>query len=125
MDKVNYRPVSVLPLLSKIFQRVIYNQLGEYMDLSLNRLLPGFRKAYATQHALFKLLHSWQKELDNSGFVATILMDLSKVYDCLPHDLIIAKFEPYGLSQNSLKLLLHYLEDRKQCANRMFMQLLV
>ena len=95
------------------------------MDLSLNRLLPGFRKAYATQHTLFKLLHSWQKELDNSGFVATILMDLSKVYDCLPHDLIIAKFEPYGLSKNSLKLLLHYLEDRKQCANRMFMQLLV
>ena len=122
MDKANYRPVSVLPLLFKIFQRVIYNQPGKYMDLSLNRLLPGFRNAYSTQHALLKLLHSWQKELDNSGFVATILMDLSKVYDCLPHDLII---EPYDLSKNSLKLLLHYLEDRKQCANRMFIQLLV
>ena len=92
-DKVNHCPVSVLPLLSKIFERVIYNQLGEYMDLFLNKLLCGFRKAHSTQHALFKLLHSWQKELDNAGFIGTILMDLSKAYDCLPHDHIIAKFE--------------------------------
>ena len=84
------------------------------MDLFLNKLLCGFRKAHSTQHALFKLLHSWQKELDNSGFIGTILMDLSKTYDCLPHDLIIAKFEVYGLSKNSLKLLLDYLEGRKQ-----------
>ena len=114
-DKVNYCPVSVLPLLSKIFERVFYHQLGEYMDLFLNKLLCGFRKAHSTQHALFKLLHSWQKELDNSGFISTVLMDLSKAYDCSPHDLIIAKFEAYGLSKNSLKLLLDYLEGRKQC----------
>ena len=49
-----------------------------------------FRKAYSTQHALFKLL---QKKPDKSGLVGTILMDLSKAYECLPHDLIIAKFE--------------------------------
>ena len=73
-----------------------------------------FRKAHSTQHALFKLLHSWQKELDNSGFISTILMDLSIAYDCLPHDLIIAKFEAYRLSKNSLKLLPDYLEGRKQ-----------
>ena len=53
-DKVNYRPVSVLPLLSKIFEKVIYNQLREYMDLFLNKILCRFRKAHSTQHALFK-----------------------------------------------------------------------
>ena len=84
------------------------------MDLFLNKILCGFRKAQSTQHALFRLLQSWQKELDNSGFIGTILMDLSKAYDCLPHDLIIAKFEAYGLSKNSLKLLLDYLEGQKQ-----------
>ena len=110
-DKVNYCPVSALPLISKIFEKVIYNQLQEYMDLFLNKLLCGFRK---DQHALFELLHSWQKELDNSSFIGTILMDISKAYDCLPHDLIIAKFEAYGLSKNCLKLLLDYLEGRKQ-----------
>ena len=75
-DKTNFRPISVLPLLSKVFQRVIYNQLGKYMDTFLNKLLWGFRKAHSTQHALFKLLQRWQNELDNSGLVGTILMDL-------------------------------------------------
>ena len=112
-DKTNFRPISVLPLLSKVFERVVFNQLGKYMDTFLNKLLCGFRKAHSTQHALFKLLQ-WQNELDNSGLVGTILMDLSKAYDCLPHDLIIAKFEIYGLSKSSLSLLLEYLTSREQ-----------
>ena len=63
------------------------------MDTVLNKLLYGFRKAYSTQHVLFKLLQRWQKEPDKSELVGTILIDLSKAYECLPHDLIIAKFE--------------------------------
>ena len=74
----------------------------------------GFRKAHSTQHALFGLLQKWQKELDSRGFVGTILMDLSKAYDYLPHDLIIAKLEAYGLDNGSLNLLLDYLSFRKQ-----------
>ena len=114
MEKVNYSPISVFPLLSKIFERVIYNQLGEYIGLFLNKLLCRFRKTHSTQHDLFESLHSWQKELDNSGLIGTILMYLSKAYDCLHHDLVIAKFEAYGLRKNNLKLLLDHLEGRKQ-----------
>ena len=68
-DKVNYRPVNVLLLLFQIFEKVSYNQLREYMGLFLNKLLCGFRKTHSTQHALFKLLSSWQKEFDNSGLL--------------------------------------------------------
>ena len=75
------------------------------MDNFLNQLLCGFRKAHSTQHALFRLIQSWQKELDESGFVGTILMDLSKAYDCLPHDLMVAKLEAYGISKESLLLI--------------------
>ena len=89
----NFRPVSVLPLLAKVFERVIYNQLGKYMDTFLNKLLCRFRKTRSTHHAMFKLLQRWQKELDNSGLVGTILMDLSKAYECLPHDLIIVNLQ--------------------------------
>ena len=113
-DKTNFRSVSVLSLLSKVFQRVIYNQLGMYVDTFLNKLLCRFRKAHSTQHDLFKLLQQCQKELDNSGLVGTILMDLSKAYGCLPHDLIIAKLEAYGLSKSSLSLLRDYLTSRKK-----------
>ena len=73
-----------------------------------------FRKAHSTQQALFKLLHSWQEELHNSGFIGTILMDFSNAYDCLPLDFILAKSEAYGRSMNSLKVLLDYLEGRKK-----------
>ena len=80
----------------------------------MNQLLCGFRKAHSTQHALFRLMQSWQKELDESGFGRTILMDLSKGYDCLPHDLMVAKLEAYGISKESLQLISDYLSYRKQ-----------
>ena len=57
--KANYRPVSVLLLLSKVFEKFIYDQLYEYLENFLNELLCGFRKAHSTQHALFKLIHKW------------------------------------------------------------------
>ena len=63
------------------------------MENVLNQLLCGFRKAHSTQPALFRLVQSCQNELDQPGFVGTILMDLSKAYDCLPHDLMVAKLD--------------------------------
>ena len=75
------------------------------LTIFLDEVLCGFRKAHNTQHALFKLLQSWQKLLDCGGFVGTILMDLSKAYDCMPHELLIAKLHCYGVNKTSLKLL--------------------
>ena len=96
-NKENYRPVGVFPLLSNIFERLIYDQFNKYLEQYLNSLLCGFRKTHSTQHALFRLLQEWQNELDKSGFVGTILMDLSEDYECLPHDLLIAKVRAYGI----------------------------
>ena len=103
-DKTNYRSVSILPFLSKVFEKVTYEQLYEYLNNYLNDLLYGFRKAHSNQHALFRLFQSWKKELDNSGWVGTILMDLSKAYDGLLHDLLIVKLEAYGLFKPTLNL---------------------
>ena len=97
-----------------MFKRAIFYQLGKCMETFLNKLLRGFRKAHSTQHALFKLLQRWQKELDNSGLMGTILMELSKAHGHLPHGLIVAKFEAYDLNKTSLSLLLDYLTSRKQ-----------
>ena len=92
----------------------MHNQLYDYAETFLNKLLCGFCKAHSTQHALFRLLQKWKKELDLSEIVGTILMDLSKAYDCLPHDLVKANLEAYGLDTNSLRFLFDYLYCRKQ-----------
>ena len=84
------------------------------MNNFLNELLSGFCKVHSMQHALFKLLQAWQKELGNSGFIGSILVDLSKAYDCLLHDLLIAKLGAYGLDRPSLRLLMDYLNSHKQ-----------
>ena len=88
----------------------MYIQLYDYM----NQLLRGFRKSHSIQRALFRLNQSWQKELDESGFVETILIDLCKACDCLPHDLTVTELEHYGLAKESLQLISDYLSYHKQ-----------
>ena len=66
------------------------------------------------QHPLFRTLQKCQKELDSGRFTGTILMDLSKAYDCLRHDLSTAKLKAYGLGNGSLNFLLDYLTFREQ-----------
>ena len=87
------------------------------MDRFLNKSLCNFRKAHSAQHALFRLLQKWQNELDRSGMIGTALIDLSKAYDWLPHDSIVAKFETYGLNKTSLSLFLDYLTCRQERMN--------
>ena len=106
--------MSILPLLSKVYEKLIYNQLFNYSDSFLNNILCGFRKAHSAPHARFKLLKSWQQVLDNGGFIGTILMDLTKAYDCIPHNLLTAKLEYYVVYKAGLRLLLDYLTRRKQ-----------
>ena len=115
LDKTSYRPISMLPTVSKIFERILFNQLQRFSNKILSPLLCGFRKGYSNQYALINLLQKWQKCLDASdGIVGTLLMDLSKAYDCVNHDLIIAKLEAYGVGENSLRLIQNYLSQRQQ-----------
>ena len=103
-NKENYRPISVLPLSSKIFERINHDQISKYLEKHLNYILCGFRKPHSREHALFKLLEGWQEELDKVGFAGTFLMDLSKADDCFPHDLLFAKLEAYRVGKAALIL---------------------
>ena len=113
-SKKNFRPISILSALSKVDERLLSEQISNFMDDKFSPYLCGFRKGYSTQHALLKLLENWRSYLDNKELVGTILCDLSKAFDTLPHDLIIAKLDAYGFGPNSLKLIYDYLSDRKQ-----------
>ena len=113
--KLNFRSISILPSVSKIYEGVLKNQITPFFQDKLSSvMLSGFRERYSTQHALIRVLELWRRCLDSSGIVGTILMDLSQAYDCLPHDLLIAKLEAYGFSNDSLQLVCSYLESRYQ-----------
>ena len=66
----------------------------------------GFRKGYNTQQVLVSLIEKWKKILDNKDFGGAVLMDLSKAFDTLNHDLLIAKLHAYGFNRDSLKLII-------------------
>ena len=84
------------------------------MSLYFDMFLCAFCKGHGCQTTLLRLLEDWKKALDNNECIAAILMDLSKAFDCLPHDILLNKLSAYGLTENSIKLLYSYLSDRKQ-----------
>ena len=110
----NYRPISILPTFSKVFERLMFNQITDFFQDKFSKFLCGFRKGYSTQTALLRLIRNWESFLDQKMVIGTVLIDLSKAYDCIQHNLLLAKLEAYGFSKKSLKLLKSYLSGRKQ-----------
>ena len=110
----NYRPVSLIPIVSKLFERDMYNQILSYIDKFLSPYLFGYRKGYSTEQCLTVMLEIWKKALDGKSKAGAILTDLSKAFDCLNHDLLIVKLEAYGFDKNALLFVRDYLKERKQ-----------
>ena len=93
LKKKNYRPVSLLPHISKIFEQVIYKKINSYMENKLSKPITGFRKAHGTQHSSFT--------------------DLLKAFNTINHDLLLTKLKAYGFTNKSLALVCSYLKKQK------------
>ena len=113
-NKANYRPISLLPIISKTFERILFDQIEKFSEKILSPKLCGFRKGHSTQHALLNLLKNWKKILDKPGVIGTVLIDLRKACDCLPHDLLLAKLVAYGFEDSATSLISDYLSKRYQ-----------
>ena len=112
--KKNYRPITVLSLGSKIYERLVQDQMLPFVQSFLSSLLCGFREGYCTQHALLRFVEACKKTMDNRSVAGAALTDLSKAFDCLNHELLIAKLNAYGFSRSALLFIHSYLTDRKQ-----------
>ena len=110
----NYRPVSVLNTFSKFYEKVIKKQLVGFMKQYFSPLISAHRTNYSSKHVI-RLLGEWRKKLDDNFVVGAVLTDLSKAFDCIPHDLLIAKFAACGLNEEALIYILSYLSNRNQC----------
>ena len=96
--KTNYRPVSTLPIVSKIYERCLYDQIKEYFQLLFSKLQCGFRKGHSAQNCLLVLTENGRKVLDKCSFAGILLTDLPKAFNCIDHELLIAKLYPYGFN---------------------------
>ena len=114
LKKEIYRPVSLLPHVSKVFERIIYKQINIYMQDKLSKHTPGFRKSHGTQHYLMTMLEKWKSALDKVENICVLFTDLSKAFDTINHDLLLAKLKAYGFSINALDLTCSYLKSRRQ-----------
>ena len=112
--KKNFRPISVLSSLSKVFERLLLKQILPFIEKRLSSILCALKKGHSTQHALFRVVEVLRRCIDKGGVTAMVFMDLSKAYNCLPHDLLIAKLEAYGFGIDGLKLIHSYLTERRQ-----------
>ena len=95
--RANFRPISVLPTVSKLFERIMDKQIVAHITPFLSSLLCGFRQGYSAQHALVRLLEKFKFSLDEGGKAGTVLMDLSKAFHCIRYDLLLQNCMPMAL----------------------------
>ena len=110
----NYRPAGVLPNVSKLFERPLFEQMSLFFDQMFSVYQCSFRKGIDPQHCLIAMLEKWNLTKDKGDSFGALLTDISKTFDCLSHELLIAKLAAYGFSQSALKLIYTYLFDTKQ-----------
>ena len=111
-EKNNYQSISVLPNLSKIFENVLYDQIFSFLENIFSTYQTGFKKSFNPQSCLVTMIEKFKKSLDQGGDYAALVTDLSKAFDCLPHDPIIVKLHAYGFDKASLGLMQSYFTGR-------------
>ena len=108
----NYRPISVLPVLSKVFEKAVHYQLLQFFET--NKLLSDFRKYRSTKLAAALLCDNIRKEMNNGNMIGAVYLDLSKAFDTIGHGLLQNKLNTYGVSGKELNWFTDYLFNRTQ-----------
>ena len=110
----NFRPVSILNCFSKVFEKSLKAQMMSYLKECISIFVSAYRSSYSTQYVILRLLEEWRENLDSDFLVGCVLMDLSKAFDCIPHELLLAKLSAYGFDNKALAYIYSYLSKRKQ-----------
>ena len=119
MNCGNYRPISLLSNLSKIFERIYFNQLEHFLNVNdlIYNLQFGFRKKYSTNHALLSIVEQIRHNLDNGSFACGVFVDLEKAFDTVNHKILLSKLDHYGIRGRANEWVKSYLSNRDQFVN--------
>ena len=112
--KENYRPVSILTVISKAFEKLIFMQLLMSFEPVFSKYHCGSQKGYSAQNCLLVMIEKWKKCLDINDVCDSLLTDLSKAFECLPHFLLTAKLHAHEVDKTSTEYLKDHLSHRKQ-----------
>ena len=114
-DPKNYRPISLLSSTSKVFEKLLHNQMINYLDKQcyINPSQHGFRQGFSTNTAVSSLTDFIFKSFDSKKSVPAVFLDLSTAFDCVDHTILTEKLKHYGFRDRSLSLLSFYLHERK------------
>ena len=112
----NYRPISILPSISKVFERIIFNQIHNYFHVNNLHFCSqyGFRKEHSTELAVLELIDRITQLLDKGTTPINVYFDLSKAFDTLDHNILLHKLKYYGIEGTALRLFESYLNERQQ-----------
>ena len=115
-EKSNYRPISVLPVISKLFEKLVFNQLYQYMKENglFTSDQSGFLRLHSTLTCLLKMSDDWYTGLDLGKLVGLVFIDLKKAFDTVDHDILCKKLELYGVQLRELSWFRSYLSNRTQ-----------
>ena len=114
LNIVNYRPISIVPVISKVYEKVFYSRLYDYFSTHniLSSLQFGFRSGASTKHALLKFTDDILKCFDDNKVGIATFMDVSKGFDCVDHKILLTKIKRYGVHSTPLRLISSYLSNR-------------
>jgi len=113
---INYRPISILPSFSNIFEKLVYNRLSCYLEKHciLSKCQFGFRRNHSTSLAVLAMVNKISEAIDNNKFFIRVFIDLSKAFDTIDHIILINKLEHYGIRGLALSWFKSYLDNRSQ-----------
>ena len=119
IDVTNYRLVSVLPVLARVFEKLIHNQLYDYSDTNKHLFSnqSGFRALHSVLTYLLNNTHDWCVNMDDGKYTANIFIDLKEAFDTVDHDILLAKLRKYGVDNLELTWFTSYLTNRKPFCN--------
>ena len=112
-DAKNYRPITSLTAVNKIFEQLLSNQMTSHFDKSLYHRMTAYRKGHSCETALLGLIEDWKLTVDKKQLVSVLSTDMSKAFDSLSHSLTIKKLEAYGFGNHSLNLMRSFFENRQ------------
>ena len=115
-DTSDFRPISLLPIISKLLEKHMQKQMSNYIEEAelFYKFQSGFRKNHSCQTALIRLCDTWYRAINNSELVGTVFLDLKKAFDLVDHDILLNKIDIYFRDKNTTLLLKSYLGERTQ-----------